>query len=409
MLKTKLLFVFMVFILTVENTYGIAQQRILGAGSGAEDLFGRAVDISGDTIVIGAFGGLHDTNAPALSGNSAYIFQRENGQWNQVKKIESSIDTYFAYSVAIDGDTVVVSAPYEGLEGAVYVYDRNKGGANNWGLVKKLLPLDTTPKSSDYFGSSVAIYGNIIVVGAEWDDALFENIWDYAGSAYIFQKSGTWQLKEKIYPPGRKKRGAFGGQVAIHGSTVAIASTGEQNANISIYSLISAKATLLKQINFKTASSGIRTMALDRENLIVSGDLGGIRIYNKNKGGTGNYGLETSFTSEGPSIVDIFDGVIAAAEPHIVPPRVKIIARDMATSLWGVDRTYENPYVVNAPYGPVYGDYGISTAINNGTLVIGAPNTDVNGIELRGVAYVAETDQIESSGLAAIFLLLLND
>ena len=71
--------------------------------------------------------------------------------------------------MAISGDTVVVGAPGKDSatgydSGAAYIFERNAGGAGNWGQVKKLIPAD--PAAGDWFGISVAVSGDTVVVGA---------------------------------------------------------------------------------------------------------------------------------------------------------------------------------------------------------------------------------------------------
>jgi hypothetical protein len=88
---------------------------------------------------------------------------------------------WFGFSVAISGDTVVVGAHQEGGDrGAAYVFERNQGGADNWGQVTKLTASDAA--NEDYFGGSVAISGEAVVVGASGEDGAGGN----RGAAYVF-------------------------------------------------------------------------------------------------------------------------------------------------------------------------------------------------------------------------------
>ena len=70
---------------------------------------------------------------------------------------------------------VVVGAEFADVgsntkQGAVYVYGRNTGGNNNWGLVKKLTAADGA--KDDFFGDSISLSGNLLLVGADGDDIL---------------------------------------------------------------------------------------------------------------------------------------------------------------------------------------------------------------------------------------------
>ena len=91
----------------------------------------------------------------------------------------------FGRSVAVSGDTAVVGASGEDaggdFAGAAYVFQRDQGGAGNWGEVKKLLASDA--QADDFFGVSVAVSGDTAVVGATGEDAGAAN----AGAAYVFE------------------------------------------------------------------------------------------------------------------------------------------------------------------------------------------------------------------------------
>ena len=68
--------------------------------------------------------------------------------------------------------------------GAAYIFKRDQGGADNWGQVKKITASDGA--AGDYFGVSVSISGDTVVVGAAKDD---DNGID-ASSAYVFKSKG---------------------------------------------------------------------------------------------------------------------------------------------------------------------------------------------------------------------------
>ncbi len=99
-----------------------------------------------------------------------------------------AIGAWFGYSVAIDGDYMVIGSPSDdgsagslSLDGDVYIYKKDFGGVNNWGLIKTLtLPLGD-------FGFSVAISGSYIVVGAPYEGGSTNAIGG-AGEAYVYKK-----------------------------------------------------------------------------------------------------------------------------------------------------------------------------------------------------------------------------
>ena len=164
--------------------------KILSSDGAAGDGFGGggvSVAVDGDTMVIGA--GSNDDRG-SYTG-SAYIYTRDvagslTAGWTQRAKLlatDGAENQFFGASVAISGDTVVVGAYGDDDKGSgsgsAYIYTRDDAGSltASWTQRAKLLASDGA--ANDYFGFSVAISGNTAVVGAYGDD-------DDKGSAYIF-------------------------------------------------------------------------------------------------------------------------------------------------------------------------------------------------------------------------------
>ena len=139
---------------------------------------------------------------------AAYLFSRDLGgtdAWGLVKKIvpsDPTDDAWFATALAIDGTLAVVGSGWDDgggtNRGAAYVFGRDTGGTDNWGQVKKLTASDA--RDSDMFGYSVAIDGTSIVVGAGWANAGGTE----RGQAYVFTKDegGDGQLGRSPAPAG---------------------------------------------------------------------------------------------------------------------------------------------------------------------------------------------------------------
>ncbi len=139
--------------------------------------------------------------------------------------------------VAIDGDTLVVGAPFEASNarvingdqtnndapraGAVYVFVRSGG---TW--VQQAYLKASNADAGDEFGNSVAIEGDTIVVGAAREDGTSASATYDSGAAYVFTRSGTsWAQTAYIRAsaPGEVHR--FGGSVAISGQTILVGSS----------------------------------------------------------------------------------------------------------------------------------------------------------------------------------------
>lgn len=151
-----------------------SQQAYLKASNpGAGDRFGGSVAISGDTVVVGAPSG--DSNGSAADSGAAYVFVRSGGVWSQqayLKASNTGPGQFFGGSVAISDDTVVVGAPYEDsngsavLSGAVYVFVRTGGVWSQQAYLKA-----SNSDAGDFFGEHVTIAGDTLVVGARGEDS----------------------------------------------------------------------------------------------------------------------------------------------------------------------------------------------------------------------------------------------
>lgn len=130
------------------------------------DNFAKSMAIDGDTLVVGA--PWTEVNGAEKRG-VAYIYTRNGDDptgftlLKSITGLDGAELDQFGWSVAIDGDTIVVGTA-KSPTGAAYVFERNNGGANNWGEVRKLVHADTN--SFTHFGRAVAIHGDTIAVAA---------------------------------------------------------------------------------------------------------------------------------------------------------------------------------------------------------------------------------------------------
>jgi hypothetical protein len=205
------------------NGVWVEQQKLVASDGALGDRFGFSLAMSPDTIVIGAFADDDDGVAPFFRG-SAYVFDRTDLGWIERQKLTASDGVggdFFGRSVAIDNDTIVIGAEFDDLNapfddrGSAYVFVRIDG---TWWEQQKLTASDGA--SQDQFGASVAVSGNTIVVGAESDD-LGANA--NQGSAYVFTRSGNvWAQQQKLTAIDGSPNDKFGFSVAIRGDAIAI-------------------------------------------------------------------------------------------------------------------------------------------------------------------------------------------
>ena len=141
--------------------------KLTASDGAAGDIFGVAVNIDGNTVVAGASEA--DINGNASAG-AAYVFVEGNNGWSdmtQTAKLTASdaaIDDYFGSAVDISNNTIAIGAPSD-FTGAIYVFVQPPNG---WADMTQTAEL--TPSKSNVqllLGTSVAISTNIIAGGAD--------------------------------------------------------------------------------------------------------------------------------------------------------------------------------------------------------------------------------------------------
>ena len=216
----------------------------------ADSNYGESIAISGNTMVVGAYGdssGAVGINGDEEDGSKPYagavhVYVRSGGEWVQQAYLKASNPDeydYFGQSVAIEGDTIVVGAPYEAsnsseingnqynndgiLRGAVYVFVRT---GTTWTQQAYLKPNTTNEWSG--LGHVVAISGDTILAGAQ-GESIFPNgdHEDFSqvdlGAVYVFKRNGTsWSQEARLTANNQVKGNAFGTAVSISGDTTLI-------------------------------------------------------------------------------------------------------------------------------------------------------------------------------------------
>jgi hypothetical protein len=208
------------YVFVRSGTSWTQQAKLTASDGAANEEFGNSVSLSGNYAVIGAYGDVIGANG---SQGSAYIFHRSGTTWTQQAKLTASDGAsadWFGYSVAISGDYVIIGAygDDEGTnteQGSAYVYIRS---GTSWSQQAKLTASDGT--DGDYFGNSVAISGDYVVIGA-YRNLIGGNT--NQGSAYIFARSGTsWTQQSRLRANDGNGDDYFGVSVAISGNYAVI-------------------------------------------------------------------------------------------------------------------------------------------------------------------------------------------
>ncbi|MBO6740475.1 MAG: FG-GAP repeat protein [Phycisphaerales bacterium] len=208
-----------------DTTNGQLLFKLLPEDGAQDDEFGWDVAISSTTIVVGA---KWDDDNGADSG-SAYLFDRTTGQ--QIVKLlpdDGLAGDWFGSSVAIRDNVALIGANKSGFTqadpGAAYLFNATTGQQ-----IAKLIPEDSAP--NDRFGSSVAISGDIALIGAPGCNNRCNNNDANPGSAYLFDINTRKQIA-KLMPNDAAESDSFGGVVALSDNLAIIGAPGNDDNGV---------------------------------------------------------------------------------------------------------------------------------------------------------------------------------
>jgi len=202
-----------------------AESRLFSPDPQAGGFFGYSSGVDGNAMVIGAF--LQD-GASAQSG-AAYLFERDGTRWTRRAKLvapDGNPFDFFGTSAAISGDTVVLGASNVTdtsgrVSGAAYVFRRRDG---QWRFEAKLLAGDPQDESDFAFDLGVAVSGDTIAVAA---GRASNGASAAAGAVYVYTRAaGQWTQTARIANPlpGPFFTG-FGSSVSLGASTLVVGAT----------------------------------------------------------------------------------------------------------------------------------------------------------------------------------------
>ncbi len=324
--------------------------QIFQPGGSANDQFGDTIAVSGDTLVVGS---PSDDVGANVDQGSAHIYRWTGTGWvfeATLTATGGAAGDFFGGSVAISGDTVVVGAFSDDVgansnQGSAYVFTRS---GTTWSQQAQINSVGGA--AADAFGCSVAISGDTVVVGAYADDVgAITNL----GSAFVFTRSGSaWTQQAQLNAAGGAATDFFGYSVAISGDTVAVgARLDDVGANLdqgSAYVFTRSGTTWSQQAQLVAAGG-------------AAGDLFGQAI-----------AISGETIVAGASGADV--GINSNQGSAYVFTRVGGVWSQQA-QLTGSD-------------GGVSDNLGLAVAIDADTVVVGAPGKDLGGAGNQGQAYV---------------------
>jgi hypothetical protein len=339
------------YVFTLSGSTWSLQQELTASNGAAFDQFGYSVAISGDTIVVGAIQFVVGTSGPG----AAWVFTRSGTTWSQQQELTASdgaASDFFGGTVSISGDTVVVGAARHKVgantsQGAAYVFTRS---GTTWSQQQELTADDGG--QGDNFGVGVAVDGDTVAVGANIHPVVSSA---GPGAAYVFTRSGTtWSLQQELSASDGASGDSFGESVAISGSTLVV---GAFNHTVGTTSRQGAAYVF-------TLSDG----AWSQQQELTSSD----------GGATDNFGVS----------VAISGGTIAVGAPgHQVGGH----AAQGAAYVFTFDgTTWNQQQELTAPDGVANAFLGIGLALDGDTAVAGAYAQQVGSTAQQGAAYIQD-------------------
>lgn len=199
---------------------GVASMKERTAGNIALNAkLGSSTAMDGDYAAAGA---PYDSVAGKSLQGSVIVYQKQAGQWVQQAKITANdgmASDFFGYSVSLSGNTLAVgavSASVGGIkQGAVYMYTRS---GNDWIFQQKVFANDGA--ASNLFGFKVLLYQNSLYVGSPnhaWNGAYNQ------GSVYVYNLAGNvWTGITQVNPAVAIPEAYFGASLAMHGNTLVV-------------------------------------------------------------------------------------------------------------------------------------------------------------------------------------------
>ena len=256
-----------VYVFTRTGSTWTQQAYIKASNTGTDDRFGCSVSLYEDTLVAGAYredspatginGVETDDTTDASASGAVYVFTRTGSTWAQqayIKASNSDGGDNFGLSVSLYGDTLAVGAMQEssaaagiggdqdddttGASGAVYVFTRTD---STWAQQAYIKASNTG--ASDYFGSSVALHGDTLAVGAHFEDSAATGIGgdqdddtaSASGAVYVFTRTGsTWAQQAYIKASNTGANDYFGLRIALNGDTLAVGAYAEDSTTTGI-------------------------------------------------------------------------------------------------------------------------------------------------------------------------------
>jgi len=340
---------------------------------------GSSIALEGDRVVVGS----------RTSGGRAYVFDRGPAGWTLTESLTSpGQDTFnrFGAAVAIDGDVLAIGAPLDTLigvdAGVTYVY-RDVGGSLS--LEVQLAASDG--QTGDDFGTSLALDGQRLVIGAPRDQTLNGIA---SGSAYVFEKQARgWTQTKKLVPSDASPLASFGTSIALEDDLLIVGAPENHHSGFfdagSVYvfefdgTRWNEELEIVAPVPANDDSFGT-AIGLDGDCLAVTarktsidGSQGGAHLFRRQ---AGSWNLEQTLS------------IVSAEERSIsIDGDLAVLASTQAAQVFRFTDATWVPEQVLMSSG--FDDYGWALDLEGERLAVGAPSNDIVGNN-AGAAYIED-------------------
>ncbi|MEM8679727.1 MAG: hypothetical protein AAGF97_10285, partial [Planctomycetota bacterium] len=378
-----------------------AQLTIGNPQPGLGDQFGHALDLDGQYAVVGSW---LDSPGGLNAAGSAYVFDLDSATPTDPfadleEPLPQAVDE-FGYSVAINQNTVLATSRFDRVgSGDAYLFDLSS--ATPEATVAVLA--NVTPAADDRFGFDLDVDRNLMAVAAPLEDEAGVD----AGVVYVYDlSSGQPELSMKLFSPNPTAGDVFGSSVAVSGNRIVVGAdqddTGATNAG-RVYVFDLGVLDPLQPVftidnpSPETDDQFGDTVALQGDQLIVGAptddsqdiDAGAVFVFDL---GSQTPATPTLELHHPDAVTSTAFGTSLAIDDQIV-----VVGAPIGGNAYAFDLTAATPEVPIAtfddPGGTGVANFGYAVATDQRRVLVGAPTED----DSRGAAYVFDLDATETT------------
>ena len=360
--------------------------KLQATPAGSDDHFGYSVAMHGEYIVVGA----PNDDTSAANAGSVYLFKRNSDtDIAQITKIQADTvhgSERFGSSTAMDGDLIIIGAndnnSHGAHTGAAYLFKHISDAID--GTQQIAMIQAEAPAEKDYFGYSVAISGDHFVVGAPSSVE--------TGYATLFRYNPTDDSITRIVKmqeSSARRRNDFGRSVTMNGDYIVVGAPKMGNGKAYLFKRTSATSVVqLQEFHSHLTRMGDKfgsSVAIDRDYIVIgapyAGSFGGGRAYFFRKNSDSNVTEEQllSFADGRPHEY----GCSIAVQGNLAVVGNGLVGDDKAAAFLFDMEPIDRPYIYNMPLDPIqYKEDFFNKEVR--TIRAKSPSTDTVNLTIGG-------------------------